>query len=109
MAKKDFRLYCEEEYIDHLKTVAEEKGTSVNQLVLSVLTKKYPMPKRKKDQTSTGPALDIEATKKHYEELNNYITEATTGGAKIKPYSLYLHLVEERDRLGELLNLIDNK
>ena len=59
MAKKDFRLYCEEEYIDHLKMVADEKGTSVNQLVLSVLTKKYPMPKRKKDQTSTGPTLDI--------------------------------------------------
>ena len=62
MAKKDFRIYCEEEYIDHLKMVADEKGTSVNQLVLSVLTKKYPMPKKKKDQTSTGPTLDIEAT-----------------------------------------------
>ena len=29
MAKKDFRLYCEEEYIDHLKMVADEKGTLV--------------------------------------------------------------------------------
>ena len=67
MSKKDFRLYCEEEYIDHLKAIADEKGTSVNQLVLSVLTKKYPMPKKKKDQT-TGPILDIEATKKHYEQ-----------------------------------------
>ena len=75
MAKKDFRLYCEEEYIDHLKMVADEKGTSVNQLVLSVLTKKYPMPKKKKDQTSTGPILDIEATKKHYEALNQFLTE----------------------------------
>ena len=105
MAKKDFRLYCEEEYIDHLKAIAEEKGTSVNQLVLSVLTKKYPMPKKKKDQTSTGPALDIEATKKHYEALNQYLTEAENGGAKIKPYNLYLHLVAERDRLK---NLLDN-
>ena len=47
MSKKDFRLYCEEEYIEHLKAIADEKGTSVNQLVLSVLTKKYPMPKKK--------------------------------------------------------------
>ena len=75
MSKKDFRLYCEEEYIDHLKAIADEKGTSVNQLVLSVLTKKYPMPKKKKDQT-TGPILDIEATQKHYEALNQYLTEA---------------------------------
>ena len=28
MAKKDFRIYCEEDYIDHLKTIADEKGTS---------------------------------------------------------------------------------
>ena len=103
MSKKDFRLYCEEEYIDHLKAIADEKGTSVNQLVLSVLTKKYPMPKKKKDQT-TGPILDIEATKKHYEALNQYLTEAENGGAKIKPYNLYLHLVEERDRLRNLLD-----
>lgn len=105
MAKKDFRLYCEEEYIDHLKMVADEKGTSVNQLVLSVLTKKYPMPKKKKDQTSTGSILDIEATKKHYEALNQFLTEAENGGAKIKPYALYQHLVAERDRLK---NLLDN-
>ena len=25
MSKKDFRIYCEEEYIDHLKTIADEK------------------------------------------------------------------------------------
>lgn len=104
MAKKDFRIYCEEEYIDHLKTIADEKGTSVNQLVLSVLTKKYPMPKRKKDQTSTGPALDIEATKIHYEVINQFLTEAESGGAKIKPFALYQHLVAERDRLKNLLN-----
>ena len=30
MAKKDFRIYCEEDYIDHLKTIADEKGSSVN-------------------------------------------------------------------------------
>ena len=106
MAKKDFRIYCEEEYIDHLKTVADEKGTSVNQLVLSVLTKKYPMPKRAKP---TSPALDIEATRQHYNELDRHIKEAEAGGARIKPKSLYAHLVAERDRLGELLNLIDNK
>ena len=109
MAKKDFRIYCEEDYIDHLKTIADEKGTSVNQLVLSVLTKKYPMPKRKKDQTSTGPTLDIEATRQHYNELDRHIKEAEAGGARIKPKSLYAHLVAERDRLGELLNHIDNK
>ena len=61
------------------------------------------MPKKKKDQT-TGPILDIEATKKHYEALNQYLTEAENGGAKIKPYNLYLHLVEERDRLRNLLD-----
>lgn len=104
MAKKDFRIYCEEEYIDHLKTIADDKGTSVNQLVLSVLTKKYPMPKRTKDQTSTGPALDIEATKKHYEAINQFLTEAESGGAKIKPFALYQHLVAERDRLKNLHN-----
>ena len=105
MAKKDFRIYCEEDYIDHLKTIADEKGTSVNQLVMTVLTKKYPLPKRKKDQTSTGPTLDIEATKKHYEALNQFLTEAENGGAKIKPYALYQHLVAERDRLRNLLDI----
>ena len=107
MSKKDFRIYCEEEYIEHLRTVADEQNTSVNQLVLSLLTKKYPMPKRAKPPKTL--ALDIEATRQHYEELNKYITEATQGGAKIKPYQLYLHLVAERDRLGELLNQIDSK
>ncbi len=102
MSKKDFRIYCEEEYIDHLKTVADEQDTSLNQLVLSVLTKKYPMPKKKKQPQS--PTLDIEATKKHYEEIDKYITEASAGGAKIKPYHLYLHLIEERDRLKKILD-----
>ena len=63
------------------------------------------MPKKKKDQTSTDPTLDIEATKKHYEALNQFLTAAENGGAKIKPYALYQHLVAERDRLK---NLLDN-
>ena len=107
MAKKDFRIYCEEEYIEHLRTVADEKGISVNQLVLSLLTKKYPMPKRAKPPKT--PALDIEATRQHYMELDTHIKQAEAGGARIKPKSLYTHLVAERDRLGELLNQIDNK
>ncbi len=106
MSKKDFRIYCEEEYINHLKTVADEKGTSVNQLVMTVLVKKYPMPKRAKPTSLT---LDIEATRQHYKELDHHIKQAETGGARIKPKSLYTHLVAERDRLGELLNHIDNK
>ena len=109
MSKKDFRIYCDEEYIEHLRTIADAQDTSLNQLVLSVLTKKYPMPKKKKDQTSTGPTLDIEATQKHYEEIDKYLTEAATGGAKIKPYHLYLHLIEERDRLQKILDDIDQK
>ena len=84
MAKKDFRLYCEEEYIDHLKMVADEKGTSVNQLVLSVLTKKYPMPKKKKDQT-TGPILDIEATKNTMRHLTNFSLKLKTVVPKSNP------------------------
>ncbi len=104
MAKKDFRIYCEEDYIEHLKTIADEKDTSVNQLVMTVLTKKYPMPKRKKDQTTAGPALDIEATKKHYEAINQFLTDAESGGAKIKPFALYQHLAEERNRLKNLLD-----
>ena len=67
------------------------------------------MPKRKKDQTSKGPTLDVEATRQHYNELDRHIKEAEAGGARIKPKSLYAHLVAERDRLGELLNHIDNK
>ena len=99
MSKKDFRIYCDEEYINHLKTVADEQSTSLNQLVLSTLTKKYPMPKRNKK-----PTLDIQATRKHYEEIDKYINEASTGGEKIKPYHLYLHLIEERDRLKKILD-----
>ena len=53
--------------------------------------------------------LDIEATRKHYEEIDKYLTEAATGGAKIKPYHLYLHLIEERDRLKKILDDIDQK
>ena len=102
MSKKDFRIYCEEEYIEHLKTIADAQDTSINQLVLSVLTKKYPMPKKKKQLQF--PTLDIEATRKHYEEIDKYLTEAATGGAKIKPYHLYLHLIEERDRLKKILD-----
>ena len=107
MSKKDFRIYCEEEYIDHLKTIADEQDTSINQLVLSVLTKKYPMPKKKKQPQS--PTLDVAATRKHYEEIDKYLNEASTGGAKIKPYHLYLHLMEERDRLKKILDDIDQK
>lgn len=107
MSKKDFRIYCEEEYIEHLKTVADAQDTSINQLVLSVLTKKYPMPKKKKQPQS--PTLDVEATRKHYEEIDKYLTEAATGGAKIKPYYLYLHLMEERDRLKKILDDIEQK
>lgn len=107
MSKKDFRIYCEEEYIDHLRTIADAQETSINQLVLSVLTKKYPMPKKKKQ--SQSPTLDVKSTRKHYEEIDKCLTEATTGGAKIKPYHLYLHLMEERDRLKKILDDIDQK
>ena len=107
MSKKDFRIYCEEEYIEHLRTIADAQDTSINQLVLSVLTKKYPMPKQKKEPES--PTLDVEATRKHYEEIDKYLTEAATGGAKIKPYHLYLHLMEERDGLKKILDDIDQK
>ena len=107
MSKKDFRIYCDEEYIEHLKTIADAQDTSLNQLVLSVLTKKYPMPKKKKQPQS--PILDVEATRKHYEEIDKYLNEAATGGAKIKPYHLYLHLMEERDRLKKILDDIDQK
>ena len=73
MSKKDFRIYCDGEYVDHLKTVADENGVSVNQLVLSLLMKKYPMPKKKKLQAQE---LDLDAIRTQYDALDKFITEA---------------------------------
>ena len=101
MSKKDFRIYCDGEYVDHLKTVADENGVSVNQLVLWLLMKKYPMPKKKKPQAQE---LDLDAIRAQYDALDKFITEAESGGPKIKPYALYLHLQEERKRLADLLD-----
>ncbi len=101
MSKRDFRIYCDEEYVDHLKTIADENGVSVSQLVLSLLMKKYPLPKRKKPQTQN---IDLDAVRAQYDALDKFITDAESGGPKIKPYTLYLHLQEERKRLADLLD-----
>jgi len=100
MSKRDFRIYCDEEYLDHLKTVADENGVSVSQLVLSLVMKKYPMPKKKKPQAQN---LDLDAIRTQYDTLDKFITDAESGGPKIKPYTLYVHLQEERKRLADLL------
>lgn len=50
-AKKDFRIYCDSEYLEYLKQVATEQEVSLNRLVLDLLEKKYPMPKKKTHKT----------------------------------------------------------
>ena len=49
--KKDFRIYCDEEYVEYLKQVASEQGISVNRLVMDLVEKRYPMPKKKSHKT----------------------------------------------------------
>ena len=41
MSKKDFRLYCEEEYIDHLKAIADEKERAELYAKFATVAEKY--------------------------------------------------------------------
>ena len=43
MDKKDIRIYMDADFCDHLKSVAKDKGVSVNSLVSELVKKKYPM------------------------------------------------------------------
>ena len=94
--KKDIRIYLDEEYSDYLKKVAEQEGVSLNRLVVSVIRKKYPMP-RKKEQG------DTEALRNQLNEITAYLDAAQSGGPKVKPYNLYLYLQSEQERLRQLL------
>ncbi len=101
MSKKDVRIYLDADYCDHLKAVATEKGTSLNSLIVEVVRKKYPMPRKPKADVPS--ALDREATQKQLEEITKYLDSAQNGGPKVKPYELYQYLLEEQKRLRALL------
>ena len=102
MSKKDVRVYFDAEYCDYLKQVADEQDVSLNHLIVSLVRKKYPMP-RKQKQDSAPVGIDREVVQKLYEEISNRLAAAQNGGPKIKPYEFYNYLVEEQKRLKALL------
>ena len=101
MSKKDIRIYLDADYCDHLKAVATEKGTSVNNLIVEVVRKKYPMPKKQKMPQGQ---FDREAIQRQLDEITKYLESAQNGGPKVKPYELYQYLLEEQKRLRTLLD-----
>ena len=106
--KKDIRIYLDADYCEHLKTVASENGTSLNQLIVDVVRKKYPMPKKQKPASPPVQGLiDIEATKRQLEVITKHLEIAQSGGPKVKPYDLYQFLLEEQKRLKALLDNIE--
>jgi len=105
--KKDIRIYLDADYCDHLKAVATENGVSLNQLIVDVVRKKYPMPKKQKPAPSLQSLIDAEATKRQLEEITKHLERAKSGGPKVKPVELYQFLVEEQKRLKALLDNIE--
>ena len=103
MSKKDVRVYFDAEYCDYLKQIADEQDVSVNHLIVSLVRKKYPMP-RKQKQDSAPVGIDRAEVQKLYEEISNRLDAAQNGGPKIKPYEFYNYLVEEQKRLKDLLD-----
>lgn len=101
MSKKDIRIYLDADYCDHLKAVATEKGTSVNNLIVELVRKKHPMPKKQKMPQGQ---FDREAIQKQLDEITKYLDSAQNGGPKVKPYELYQYLLEEQKRLRALLD-----
>ncbi len=102
MSKKDVRVYFDSEYCEYLKQIADEKDVSLNHLIVSLVRKKYPMPRKpKEDFTPAG--VDRTEIKKLYEEITNRLEAAQNGGPKIKPYEFYTYLVDEQKRLKTLL------
>jgi len=105
MAKKDIRIYFDAEYCDYLKQLADEQDVSVNHLIVSLVRKKYPMPKKPKPETPpTSNGIDRAEIQKLYDEITNRLDAAQNGGPKIKPYEFYTYLVEEQKHLKELLD-----
>lgn len=102
MSKKDVRVYFDAEYCDYLKQIADEQDVSLNHLIVSLVRKKYPMP-RKQKEVSTPVGIDRTEIKKLYEEITNRLEAAQNGGPKIKPYEFYTYLVDEQKRLKTLL------
>lgn len=101
MSKKDVRIYLDDDYCEYLKTVADEKGISINGLMLELLKKKYPMPKKPKTVLS---ADEKESAKQRLDEITRMLDNAQTNvSAKINPKSVYLFLLDEQKRLRDLL------
>lgn len=103
MSKKDVRVYFDAEYCDYLKQLADEQDVSLNHLIVSLVRKKYPMPRKPKEQ----PALDDfnrEQLKQRLDELNKLIENAMKNDtAKIQPKSAFMFLLKEQKQLKELL------
>ncbi len=102
MSKKDVRIYFDAEYCDYLKQLADEQDVSLNHLIVTLVRKKYPMPRKPKEESSPV-GIDRAEIQKLYEEISNRLDAAQNGGQKIKPYEFYLYLVEEQKRLKNLL------
>ena len=106
MSKKDIRVYFDAEYCDYLKQVAEEQDVSVNHLIVSLVRKKYPMPRKQKQDFA--PALDNstrEELQQRLDDITKLIDNAMANpSAKIQPKSAYGFLMEEQKRLKKLLD-----
>ena len=101
MSKKDVRVYFDAEYCDYLKQVADEQDVSLNHLIVSLVRKKYPMPRKAKPEQ---PQIDLDAVKKKLDELTKLIDNAVANpSAKIHPKSAYMYLLDEQKRLKALL------
>lgn len=102
MSKKDVRVYFDSDYAEYLKQLADEQDVSVNHLIVTLVRKKYPMPKSKKQ-----PALDDlsrEKLKQRLDDLDKLIENAKSiESAKIQPKSAFMFLLKEQKEIKELL------
>lgn len=73
MDKKDIRVYLDADFCDHLKSIAKDKGISVNSLVSELVKKKYPM--QSKDISIKLNDDKIVLLKKAAQERNTTISE----------------------------------
>ncbi len=102
MSKKDVRIYLDADYCDYLKQVADEQDSSLNQLIVSLVRKKYPMPRKPKEEQ---PTIDRAEVQKRLDEITRILDNAMKSEqAKVSPKSAFMFMINEQKRLRALLD-----
>ena len=111
--KTDVRIYIEDDHKAYLKQIADNRGISVNQLVMELINKKYPYNKKvralmqTKEQTAEAvapaeeSAPDREQQEARLQEVNAILRRAFNG--EKLPKDEFQKLKDEQTELRAIL------